>query len=135
MGGIPNYSPEQIQKMREGYYASIAFIDREVGRVLEVLEKEGLKEDTIVIFGSDHGDMIGDHELLAKGAFFYDACTKVPLIIRYPEKVESGKRVKDLVQLHDIAGTILSQAGFAQEELEDFMPDSMDLISLIKKSL
>jgi len=132
LGGIPNYSPEQIQKMREGYYASIAFIDREVGRVLEVLEKEGLKEDTIVIFGSDHGDMIGDHELLAKGAFFYDACTKVPLIIRYPEKVESGKRVKDLVQLHDIAGTILSQAGFAQEELEDFMPDSMDLISLIK---
>ena len=132
LGGISNYTQDEIHQMREGYYASIAFIDREVGRVLEVLEKEGLKEDTLVIFGSDHGDMIGDHELLAKGAFFYDACSKVPLIIRYPKKIGGGKRIKDLVQLHDIAGTILTQAGFGQVELDDLMPDSMDLISLIQ---
>ena len=132
MGSFHDYTPEDIQKMREGYYASIAFIDDEIGRVLGVLEEEGLKDDTIVVFVSDHGDMLGDHEMLAKGAFFYEACTKVPLIIRCPNVIDAGEKASAIVQPHDLACTLLKAAGISDEMLKTEMPDSMDLIEAVK---
>ena len=132
MGSFHNYTTEEIEKMREGYYASIAFIDEEIGRTLSVLEEEGIKDNTIVVFVSDHGDMLGDHELLAKGAFFYDACTKVPLIISFPKEISAGKRVSTIVQPHDLACTLLKSAGFSQETLKSEMPDSINLLDVIK---
>lgn len=131
MGSFHRYTKEDLRRMRIGYYASVAFIDQEVGRVLAVLEEEKIEDDTMVIFVSDHGDMLGDHELLAKGAFFYDPSTKVPLIIRYPGKVPAGFRVKELVQPHDLAATVLARAGFTREELNTVMPDSIDLLSIL----
>ena len=65
-----------LADVRHGYLASIAFLDRQVGRILAELERRGLSEDTLVLFVSDHGDMIGDHELITKGAYFYDPCTR-----------------------------------------------------------
>ena len=132
LGGFDNYTKKQIHQMREGYYAAVGFVDWEVGRVLDVLEKQGIKDNTLIIFASDHGDMLGDHELMAKGAFFYDPCVKVPLIMRFPGKIKRGKRVKELVQPHDIAATILAQAGISQDKLKEIMPDSIDLISMIQ---
>ena len=67
---------------------------------------------------SDHGDMLGDHELLVKGAFFYDQNTRVPLLMRWPEKFKSGLKAESLVQLHDIAATVLSAAGISDEIIE-----------------
>jgi arylsulfatase len=131
MGNYHNYSDEDLHQMRIGYFASIAFLDMQVGRVLDFLDELRIAEETLVFFVSDHGDMLGDHELLAKGAFFYDACTKVPLIIRYPGVVKGGLRVDELVQPHDLAATILAQAGFAREELNKIMPDSINLIDIL----
>ncbi len=130
MGSFHDYSLQDIRKMREGYYASVAFIDDEVGRVLKTIENEGIKENTVVVFVSDHGDMLGDHELLAKGAFFYDGCTKVPLIVRYPEKISAGQKNDASVQPHDIAGTLLKIAGYKEEFIKEKMPDSMDLVQI-----
>ena len=130
LGSFHDYSEQEIMDMRKGYYASVAFIDMGVGRVLSTLEEEGLKENTIVVFASDHGDMLGDHELFVKGAFFYDACTKVPMIIRYPQKIRPGQRRKTLVQPHDLAATLLGQAGFENETLRREMPDSLDLMQV-----
>ena len=62
--------------VRHGYYASVAFLDRQVGRILAELERRGLAHNTLVLFVSDHGDMIGDYELITKGAYFYDPCTR-----------------------------------------------------------
>lgn len=132
LGSFHDYSKKEIEDMRKGYYASVAFIDKNVGRVLDFIEKEGLKEDTVVIFISDHGDMLGDHELLVKGAFFYDACTKVPMIIRYPRKIKPDQRSKMLVQPSDIAATVLAQAGFAKDFIKKNMSDSIDLTEAIK---
>ena len=73
-----------LAALRHGYLASIAFLDRQVGRIFAELERLDLMRDTLVLFVSDHGDMIGDLELIAKGAFFYDPCTRVPLILRLP---------------------------------------------------
>jgi arylsulfatase A-like enzyme len=132
LGNFHNYREEDIRRMRFGYYASIAFVDQQIGRVLEALEKKGILDETLIVFLSDHGDMLGDHELLAKGAFFYDPGTKVPLIIRLPDQVDANKTVQHLVQPHDVAATILAAAGFSGEELTETMPDSMDLIALLR---
>ena len=69
---------------------------------------------------------------MVKGAFFYDACTKVPFIMRYPQGQHAGERVKSFVQPHDLAATILSLAGFSSEELRGNMPESIDLSSLAR---
>jgi len=135
LGSISKFTANDIKKMRIGYFASIALLDLEVGRVLATLEKKGLKENTLIIFTSDHGDMLGDHNLLVKGAFFYDPCVKVPLIIRWPQIMDGmsirGKRAHYLVQLHDLTATMLSAAGISSEESRRSMPESYDLTSIM----
>jgi arylsulfatase len=130
-GGGPYYdsSIDEIRKLRHGYHVSIAFLDREVGKVLDALERRKLTENTVVIFTSDHGDMLGDHDLLTKGAFFYDACTKVPLLIRWPEKIAPGQRIEDLAQNLDLAATILAIAGMESDEIKSLMPEAYDLLN------
>jgi arylsulfatase A-like enzyme len=132
VGAFRQFTADDLKKIRLGYFASITLIDREVGRVLKTLKEEGLRESTLVIFVSDHGDMLGDHNLMVKGAFFYDPGVKVPLIIRWPEKYPSlsGQRVSSLVQPNDLAATVLSAAGFPSAELHKIMPESADLASL-----
>ena len=132
LGGYHNYSPEDIHNMRLGYYASIVFLDEQVGRVLETLEHEGIKDNTLVIFISDHGDMLGDHEQFAKGPFFYDPSVKVPFIMRLPGTIPEGKVVDELVQPHDVGATVLSLAGFEYADIQKMMPGSLDLIAALK---
>lgn len=132
LGSFEDMSDEDIHSMRLGYYASIALIDIEVGRVLDTLEEQGVSEDTLVIFASDHGDMTGDHDLVVKGAYFYDACTKVPFLLRWPARLAGGTRVDALVQPHDVARTVLEAAGAADEKAKDSMPTSADLLPLAR---
>ena len=124
---------ERLKKLRTGYFASIAFIDQQVGKVLETLEDRGLRDNTMVIFVSDHGDMLGDKQLMTKGAYFYEPTVRVPFIIRYPGVIEQEKVCRDLVQPHDIAATVLGAAGMSKEETDRLMPHSMDLISLLSE--
>ena len=67
--------------MQAAYYASIELIDAQVGRMLDALEQSGQRENTVVIFMSDHGEMLGDHGLTRKGCRFYEGLVHVPLII------------------------------------------------------
>lgn len=127
LGGFHNYTSEDIQRMRVGYFASIAFLDRQVGRVLEALDRSGLRDSTMVVFISDHGDMLGDHELLAKGPFFYDASVRVPFIMRMPGRIPEGTVVEGLVQPHDLGATFLSLAGYSEEQISAWMPGSLNL--------
>ena len=132
LGNYHDYSQDQIMQMRLGYFASIAFLDKQVGRVLDALDEAGLRENTLVIFTSDHGDMLGDHELFAKGPFFYEPSVRVPLIMRKPGEIQPGTVVTDLVQLNDVAATIMKTAGFGEEEVKEKMPDSFDLLSRLR---
>ncbi len=97
------------------YYANITFIDEQIGRILAALREIGKEEDTLVIFTSDHGDMMGDHGLFYK-CFGFEASMHVPMIIRYPKKVERGSTVTDLVSLLDLYPTILDVAGVRERE-------------------
>ena len=118
--------------VRHGYYASVAFFDRQVGRILAELERRGLAHNTLVLFVSDHGDMIGDYELITKGAYFYDPCTRVPMILRLPEGELAGTRVAELVQPHDLAATLLRAAGMPADGVTARMPESQDLEALAR---
>ncbi len=126
LGACDNYTADNILKMRVGYYASIAFLDNQVGRVLKALNSSGLEDNTMVVFLSDHGDMLGDHGLLAKGAYFYEPSVHVPFIIKYPKTVPCGIRVKDVVQPYQLAYTILKAAGI--ESNQDNIDTGTDLL-------
>ena len=103
------YSPcdYDVRRMVAAYYAQIELIDDQVGRMLETLEASGQRENTIVIFMSDHGEMLGDHGLLLKGCRFYEGAVHVPLIISWPGHFSVGLRSRALVELADIVPTLL----------------------------
>ncbi len=120
---------ETLAAWRVGYHAAITLIDTQVGLVLDVLESQGLRDNTLVIFTSDHGDMMGDHGLMTKGAYFYDACTRVPMVVRNPDSTGDGV-VSAPCQLHDIAGTCLRAAGQGDDEIAEWSPDGVGLLDL-----
>jgi len=93
------------------YYAMIELIDDQLGRLIDYIEAKGLRENTLIIFHSDHGEMNGDHGLYWKGPYFYEALVHVPLIFSCPGVIKSGIISNALVELVDIAPTILELAG------------------------
>lgn len=89
------------------YYAMIKLIDDQLGRVLNVLNETGQREKTVIIFTSDHGEMLGDHGLIQKGCRFYEGLVRVPLIFSYPQHFECGLKCEALVELVDKVPTLL----------------------------
>lgn len=104
-----NASADQLRRMRAYYYANVEMIDRQVGDIIAVIEKTGRLDNSIVIFTSDHGDSLGDHGLSQKWNM-YEEVVRVPLIISAPGRFPGGRSIKEQVQLHDIAPTILEWA-------------------------
>ncbi len=105
----PEGDPTQHRALRAGYWAMCDFIDEQVGRMLDTLDQAGIADNTIVIFTSDHGELLGDHGIYIKGPFLYDASIRVPLIVRGPG-VQQGKRINSMVELGDLAPTVLDIA-------------------------
>lgn len=104
---------EEHRLLRAAYWAMIDLIDDQVGRMLEVLNETGQRDNTIVIFMSDHGEMLGDHGLYLKGPYFYDPAIRVPLIVSWPGRVAADVRSRALVELTDLAPTLLEAAGLS----------------------
>ena len=102
-------SENDHRMIRAAYWAMIDLIEAQVGRMIEALEQTGQLENTIIIFMSDHGEMLGDHGFYLKGSFFYDPAVRVPLIISGPG-IPAGKRSSALVELVDLAPTLLDAA-------------------------
>lgn len=100
---------DEVLRMRQVYAAMIAFLDQEIGRVLDGLDAEGMTENTIVVFTSDHGDYMGDHGLFTKSPALYDCLVRVPQIIRGPG-IEPGRDERLVTQV-DLMPTLLSAAG------------------------
>jgi arylsulfatase len=101
------------RKIKAAYYAMIEQIDTEVGRMLQALDETGQAENTIVVFMSDHGEMLGDHGIFLKGPYFYEGGIRVPMILRWPGKYKAGLRSNALVEMVDLAPTLLEAAGIA----------------------
>lgn len=108
LGDLPNR--DYVRRMKELYYGAISHIDHHLGRVLDSLEQTGQLDNTLIIFTSDHGEMLGDYSTYQKW-LPYDACSKVPLIVHYPKKIKPGVVTEDFADLNDIFPTILEAAG------------------------
>ena len=101
-------SDDDRRQVYAAYMAMISLIDDQVGRILEALRETGQDRDTLVVFMSDHGEMLGDHGIYFKGPHFYDCQMRVPLVIRWPGgSVNAGRRIEGLVELVDLAPTLL----------------------------
>ena len=94
------------------YWAMCDLIDDQVGRMIDALERTGQLDNTIVIFMSDHGEMLGDHGIYLKGPYFYEPAVHVPLIIAGPKNLlRQGERIGSLTELTDISVTLLDAVG------------------------
>ncbi|MBP1963346.1 arylsulfatase [Paenibacillus aceris] len=112
-------SREEIMRARAGYYGSINFIDHQIGRLLIYLQNNRLLDQTLIIFTSDHGDMLGDHNLWRK-TYAYEGSAHIPLIVRLPKSC--GKPIAEVaepVTLQDIMPTILEATGVSIPETVD----------------
>lgn len=89
-----------------GTYGMVSHIDTEIGRVLNALEKNGLEDETIIVFISDHGDMMGDHGLLWKSFYTFEGCVRLPLIVSAPHGLD-GQVCDSLVSQIDLMPTVL----------------------------
>lgn len=96
--------------IRAAYWAMIDHVDYQVGRMIEALEKSGQLDNTLILFMSDHGDMLGDHGMYMQGPYFYDEMVHVPLIMHYPDKIAGGLDSSAMIELTDIAPTLMQAA-------------------------
>ena len=117
-------SEELLRAMLRNYYGSITNIDHNVGRLLDELDDLGMGEDTIVVFTSDHGEMMGSHGHMHK-VQPWDESTRVPFLLRYPNAVPAGTRVSRPFGHPDILPTLFDLMGLEQPadiEGTDFSP-------------
>lgn len=118
------FSDEQIKRARRAYYGAVSYVDDCVGKLLDVLKKCRLDEDTIVIFSGDHGDMLGERGLWYKMNYF-EGSVRVPLLVSYPKWFEP-RRVGENVSTLDILPTMCDLVGTKPHPL---LP--MDGVSLL----
>ena len=119
-----NFGEEYACNSKKYYYASITFIDEQIGRIIRTLKDKGMYDDALIVFVSDHGDMMGDHYHWRK-TYPYEGSAHIPFIAKWPISmgIKSGK-INNPVELRDVLPTFLDVAGIA-------IPNEIDGLSLL----
>jgi len=112
-------APEEVKALRSLYEGEIAYLDSRIGELVEYLRSRDYLDNTLLIITADHGENIGEHDLIDHQLSLYDTTLLIPLIIRYPSRIPGGTRIDDLVQSVDIFPTMLDVAGVEEEDLDD----------------
>ena len=118
-----------VKNIQAKYYAMIAQIDDQFARILKALDDTGQRDNTVIIFTSDHGEALGDHGLMKKGCRFYEGLTRVPLIFSWPGVFQHGRQCGDLVELLDLSATLLDLVGIPIPEYHQ----GRSLLSVLKE--
>lgn len=106
-------SDDELRQIKATYFGMMSEVDAQIGRLIDYLKQTGVYEETIIIFTSDHGDLLGDHWMLSKFSF-HDSVFHVPLIIRAPGSKSDpirGTSVDDFTEIVDLMPTILDMVG------------------------
>jgi choline-sulfatase len=118
--------PDSLRCLRRAYYALVSYIDHKVGELLTTLEESGLMENTVVMFLSDHGDMLGEKGMVQKRSFYEWSC-RIPFILRFPDQQFAGRVVGEPTSLIDVLPTVCEIAG-----VRDYLPvDGKSVMELI----
>jgi len=106
-----NPPPPFDQGFPHPYDGEVAYVDAELGRIMRALDQKGLREKTLVVITSDHGEGLGEHGESSHGMFLYDTTQHVPLIFSLPGVIPAGRVSEQLVTLMDLMPTVLEAAG------------------------
>ncbi len=115
-------TPNELLLLESQYNGEIAYMDQRIGELLEELERRKILDNTITILTSDHGEHLGEHGLLDHKMSLYEEVIRVPLIIRYPERVPAGQRIRSQVQNLNLLPTILKLCGVTSPAKQLFDP-------------
>ena len=108
-------SPRRLELLVEHYYACVTFVDYQISRILDTLKKKGMYDDTIIVFTSDHGDMMGDYGSMGKRTML-DAASNIPFLLKMPGEEHTIRH--DPASLVDLAPTLLSACGIDYDKNE-----------------
>lgn len=109
--GFAKLSEAQIIKAREVYFGMVTYMDSLVGEILKKLDQLGLREKTIILYTSDHGELAGEHGLWYKNSF-YEASVRIPMVWSFPRQIPRGKQIHTPVMNMDIFPTLCDLCGF-----------------------
>ncbi len=123
-----DFTAEELDELRRTYYAMVSLVDDGVGRILEAVANRTDRRGTLVIFTSDHGEMLGDHALLLKGPMMYDEAVRVPMIMSWAGHLPEGARSEEFIGLHDLATTFRAVADLPSYERDQ----GQDLVEVAK---
>ena len=108
--GAINVTDDEVLRARAAYWGLVTSVDAMIGQIIDALHDNGLADNTLIVYTSDHGDMVGEHGLWWKHVF-YEESVKVPLIISFPGKIQGGQRCDRVVSALDVNATILDALG------------------------
>ena len=117
MFGMADFPEELVRRGRVGYYGLITYLDEKIGRLLDALEATGQREDTLIAYFSDHGEMAGEHGMWRKSNF-YEQSVRVPLQLAWPGHLPAGRRVNGAVSLVDLVATIVEAADASSDGVD-----------------
>jgi len=98
------------------YYGMISLMDKYIGQIVDGLDELGLRDNTVIVFTTDHGHFYGQHGLIAKGAFHYEDMVKIPFLVSWPGRVPEAQRSAAIQNLVDLPQTFLSLCGLDQPD-------------------
>jgi choline-sulfatase len=123
-------APDEVRGIQAAYFTSLSFVDSQVGRLIDALDQTGLSTTTLVVYVGDNGYMLGQHGRFEKHCF-YEPAVRVPVMMRWPGKIENSRRISDLVEMIDIFPTVLHLMGLpAPKGLQ-----GIDLEPLLRRQL
>jgi choline-sulfatase len=121
---------EAVERARRAYFAAVSYVDDKLGELLAALETAGLREETIVVVASDHGDMLGERGLWYKMTFFEDS-VRVPVVVHAPRRFAPA-RVSGTVSLLDLLPTLVELAGGPGSSAPEEEPPGRSLLPLLE---
>lgn len=108
---------DKLRSDLAGYYRHIEKLDEQIGRVIDLLKEQGVYEDTVIVYTSDHGNMLGSHGCLNK-QWYFEESVRVPFVINWPGKITSGRR-DQVISLVDVVPSLLGLLGIRSHDKYD----------------
>jgi iduronate 2-sulfatase len=127
---VEPFAEDMTRQLIHGYYASVSYMDAQVGKVLDGLEAHGFSDDTIVVLWGDHGWHLGDHGSWTKHSN-YEQSNRIPIIVKAPGVTKAGSMTQQLAETVDIYPTLASLAGLPAPKTSQPI-DGLDMTPVLK---